>query len=87
MDLRPCGIGENGEYLDVADHPRPPAGAKQSASQWLRSRLALPWARSERTTGTRPPLGAGAAVDPGQFIPLFAWTGWDPAMSDLDPTH
>jgi hypothetical protein len=24
MDLRPYGIGENGGYLEVADHPRPP---------------------------------------------------------------
>jgi hypothetical protein len=43
MDLRPYGIGEIGGYLEVADHPRPLAGAKQSAPQSLAlSRLALP---------------------------------------------
>jgi hypothetical protein len=57
MGLRPYGIGENGGYLEVADHPRPPASAKQIAPKSLaRSRLALPWARSERSTGPRPPL-------------------------------
>jgi hypothetical protein len=35
MELRPYGIGENGEYLEVADRPRPSAGAKQSARQSL----------------------------------------------------
>jgi hypothetical protein len=43
MDLRPYGIGEIGGYLEIADHPRPLAGAKQSAPQSLaRARLALP---------------------------------------------
>jgi hypothetical protein len=34
-----------------------------------RSRLALRWARSERSTGTRPPLAAGAAVESRSVIP------------------
>jgi hypothetical protein len=63
MELRPCAIGETGGYLAVADHPRPPVGAEQSAPKSLaRSRLALRWAPSERSTGTHPPVGAGAAA-------------------------
>jgi hypothetical protein len=63
MELRPCAIGETGRYLEVADHPRPPVGAEQSAPKSLaRSRLALRWAPSERSTGTHPPVGAGAAA-------------------------
>jgi hypothetical protein len=73
MVLRPCAIGETGGYLEVADDPRPPVGAEQSAPKSLaRSRLALPLAPSERNTGTHPPVGAGAAVDPGRFIPSLS---------------
>jgi hypothetical protein len=67
MELRPYGIGEIDGYVGVVDQPRPPSGAKQSALQSIaRSRLALPSARSERSTGARLPVGTGGAVGPGR---------------------
>ena len=87
MGLRPCGIGESGGYLEVADHPRSPAGAKQSTSQSLaRTRLALPCGHAPNG----PPALDRPWVPVRRLIPvgssLFARTGWDPASSDLN-TH
>ena len=86
MDLRPYAIEEGGGgYLEVVNHPRPPCRRQAerpvacSKHVWL-----CPRAGSERSTGTRPPLGVGAAVDPGRFIPLTR-IGWDPAVSDPNP--
>jgi hypothetical protein len=71
MDLRPYGIGDNGGYLAVAGHPRPPAGAKQTRSRLLGYVWRSAGGTPPRSTGTRPPLGAGAAVDPGRFTPFL----------------
>jgi hypothetical protein len=70
MDLRPYGIGESGGYLAVADDPRPPAGAKQSAPQSLaRSRLALPWGTPERSTALdRPRVPVRRLIPVGSLL-------------------
>jgi hypothetical protein len=52
-------------------HPRPPAGAKQTRSRLLGYVWRSAGGTPPRSTGTRPPLGAGAAVDPGRFTPFL----------------